>query len=431
MSHEHHVVIIGGGFAGLSAAKALRRAPVRVTLVDRRNFHLFQPLLYQVATGGLSPANISAPLRAVLKRQANARVLLAEVRDIDPDERRIVLDEGELAFDTLIVAAGSRHHYFGHEGWEPLAPGLKSVEDATEIRRRVLLAFERAERERGRSPARLRAHLTFVVVGGGPTGVELAGALAEIARHTLRGDFRAIDPTTAQIVLVEAGGRILPDYPERLSARARDTLAELGVKVATECMVTGVEPERVVVQRRGRAIRMPAHTVLWAAGNKASPLGRILAAKAGAELDSIGRVVVAPDLSLPGRPEILVLGDMAHCDGQDGEPLPGVAPVAVQQGTYAAKLVKARLAGGTKEPFRYRNLGTMATIGRAAAVADIGPLHFSGLPAWLTWLFVHLMKLVAFENRLLVLLQWMWSYLTWNRSARLITGPSPFRSEEE
>jgi len=431
MTHEHHVVIVGGGFAGLAAAKALRRALVRVTLVDRRNFHLFQPLLYQVATGGLSPANISAPLRSVLGRQANTRVLLAEVRDIEPAARRILLDDGELAYDTLIVAAGSRHHYFGNESWEPLAPGLKSVEDATEIRRRVLLAFERAERERGRSLARLRAHLTFVVVGGGPTGVELAGALAEIAQHTLRGDFRAIDPATAQIVLVEAGWRILPNYPERLSARARDTLAELGVKVATECMVTGVDPERVVVHRRGRPIRIPAHTVLWAAGNKASPLGRILATRTGAQLDSAGRVVVAPDLSLPDHPEILVLGDMAHCSGRNGEPLPGVAPIAVQQGTYAAKLVKARLAGKKRTPFRYRDLGTMATIGRAAAVADIGPLHFSGLPAWLAWLFVHLMKLVAFENRLLVLLQWMWSYLTWNRSARLITGPSPFRAQDE
>jgi NADH:quinone reductase (non-electrogenic) len=431
MSHEHHVVIVGGGFAGLAAAKALRRAPVRVTLVDRRNFHLFQPLLYQVATGALSPANISAPLRAVLGRQTNTRVLLADVRNIDPGGRRVVLDEDELAYDTLIVAAGSRHHYFGNQGWEPLAPGLKTVEDATEIRRRVLLAFERAERERNRSPARLRASLTFVVVGGGPTGVELAGALAEIARHTLRGDFRAIDPTTAQIVLVEAGDRILPDYPERLSARARDTLSRLGVKVATECMVTGIERERVVVRRREREIRIPAHTVLWAAGNKGSPLGRVLAARAGAELDSAGRVVVGADLSLPTHPEILVLGDMANCTGRDGKPLPGIAPVAVQQGTYAAKLIRARLTGRARAPFRYRDLGTMATIGRAAAVADIGPLHFSGLPAWLAWLFVHLMKLVAFENRLLVLLQWMWSYLTWNRSARLITGTSAFSTDDE
>ena len=426
MPDEHRVVIVGGGFGGLAAARALRRARVRVTLVDRRNFHLFQPLLYQVATGALSPANIAAPLRAVLKGQPNTEVLLGEVVGFDVAARRVRLAGGlDLGYDTLILASGSHHHYFGHEEWAPLAPGLKTVEDATEIRSRVLLAFERAERERGRNPRRLRSYLTFVIVGGGPTGIELAGALAEVSRHTLQKDFRAIDPTKAQIVLVEAGERLLPAYPESLSESARKTLRRLGVKVATGCAVTSVEPDGVTVKRGERLIRIPAHTVLWAAGVAGSDLGRLLAAEASAALDRAGRVVVEPDLTVSGHTELLVVGDLAHCRDARGKPLPGVAPVAMQQGAYAARLIRRRLRGRVPAPFRYRDYGAMATIGRAAAVADIGPLHFSGFPAWLAWLFVHLMKLVEFQNRVLVLFQWMWSYVTWNRSARLITGASP------
>jgi NADH dehydrogenase len=423
MTASHHVVIVGGGFGGLYAAKSLKRAPVRVTLLDRRNFHLFQPLLYQVATGGLSPANIAAPLRAVLKRQRNTRVLLAEAIDIDLAQRQVRLSDGEIGYDTLIVATGARHHYFGHPEWESAAPGLKTIEDATEIRRRVLLAYEMAEREA--DPALRRALLTFVVVGAGPTGVELAGTLAELARHTLRQDFRDIDPATAQIILLEAADRVLPPYPPKLSAKASQALVRLGVTVRTLAVVTDVQAEAVTVRTGDATEIVPCRTVLWAAGVQASPLGAILARATGAALDRAGRITVQLDLSLPGHPEIFVIGDLANFPHQGGKPLPGVAPVAMQQGQYVARLIEARLRGQTLPPFRYRDYGNMATIGRNAAVADFGWLRLSGYLAWLAWLFIHVLKLIEFENRILVLFQWAWNYLTRNRSARLITGSSP------
>jgi NADH dehydrogenase len=393
---------------------------VAVTLIDRRNFHLFQPLLYQVATGGLSPANIAAPLRAVLQRHANVEVLLAEVVDLDVAGRRVVLRDGALNYDTLIVAAGVRHHYFGHPEWEQLAPGLKTIEDATEIRRRLFSAFEFAEREPDRE--RMHALLTFVIVGGGPTGVELAGALAEIARDTLRHDFRRINPREARIVLLEATDRILPPYPPQLSAKAAAALARLGVTVWTGALVTDIQPEVVTIRRGEQTERIPAHTILWAAGVEASPLGRVLAQKTGAEVDRAGRVVVEPDLSVRNHPEVFVIGDLATCRGRDGKPLPGVAPVAMQQGHYVARLIESRLRGRTLPPFRYHDRGNMATIGRGAAVADLHWMWLSGSLAWWAWLLIHLMNIVQFHNRLLVLVQWAWSYITRNRAARLITG---------
>jgi NADH:ubiquinone reductase (H+-translocating) len=380
-------------------------------------------LLYQVATGGLSPANIAAPLRAVLKRQRNTRVFLAEAIDIDLAQRRVRLSDGEIGYDTLIVATGARHHYFGHPEWESAAPGLKTVEDATEIRRRVLLAYETAEREP--DPALRRALLTFVVVGGGPTGVELAGTLAELARHTLRQDFRDIDPATARIILLEAADRVLPPYPPKLSAKASQALVRLGVTVRTHAVVTDVHAEAVTVRTGDATEIVPCRTVLWAAGVQASPLGAILARATGAALDRAGRITVQLDLSLPGHPEIFVIGDLANFPHQGGKPLPGVAPVAMQQGQYVARLIEARLRGRTLPPFRYWDYGNMATIGRNAAVADFGWLRLSGYLAWLAWLFIHVLKLIEFENRILVLFQWAWNYLTRNRSARLITGPSP------
>jgi NADH dehydrogenase len=423
MERPHHVVIIGGGFGGLYAAKSLKRAPVQVTLIDRRNFHLFQPLLYQVATGGLSPANIAAPLRAILKRQENIRVLLAEAIDIDVKNRRVVLSDGELGYDSLIVAAGVRHHYFGRNDWEELAPGLKTIEDATEMRRRVLLAFEAAERED--DPEKLRGWLTFVVVGGGPTGVELAGTLGEIARHTLKHDFRAINPADARIVLVEGMDRVLPPYPPTLSARAEAALNRLGVTVRTGAMVTDIDADAVTIRCGEQRERIPTRTVLWAAGVQASALGGIVASATGAAVDRVGRVAVEPDLSVAGHPEVFVIGDLAHFSHQADKPLPGVAPVAMQQGRYVATLIVRRLRGETMPPFRYRDYGSMATIGRAEAVADLGWVRFSGFPAWLAWLFIHLIHLVQFQNRLLVLIQWAWNYFTWNRYARLITGKNP------
>jgi NADH dehydrogenase len=414
------VVIVGGGFAGLYAAQHLARVPVQVTLVDKRNFHLFQPLLYQVATGGLSPANIAAPLRAVLRGQRRTRVLLGEVTGFDGAARHVLLaDATRLPWDHLIVAAGAGHHYFGHPEWEQRAPGLKTVEDATEIRRRVLLAFEHAEREP--DPARRARLLTFVVVGAGPTGVELAGALAEIARQTLRDNFRAFDPAAARVLLVEGGPRVLPSYPVDLSARALASLRALGVEVLTDTVVSELAQDALTLVAAGAPRRLEAHVVLWAAGVAASALGRALADTLGCALDRIGRVHVGPDLSLPGRPDIHVIGDLAHCPGPDGAPLPGVAPVAMQQGRYVARQIAARLEGRTSPPFRYVDKGSMATIGRAAAVADLGYVRLSGYPAWLAWLFIHLMYLVAFDNRLLALVQWAWNYLTRNRSARLIT----------
>lgn len=423
MADSHHVVVIGGGFGGLYAVKSLKRAPVHITLLDRRNFHLFQPLLYQVATGALSPANIAAPLRAVLRRQQNTEVLLAEAVDIDVPNRRVLLSDGVLDYDTLIVATGSRHHYFGHDEWEDDAPGLKTIEDATRIRRRILLAFEAAEREP--DVQRRQALLTFIIVGGGPTGVELAGAIGELAHHALRGNFHYINPADARVLLLEGTDRILPTYPPELSAKATQALTRLGVSVRTKALVTEVQSEAVTVRRDGQSERIPAHTTLWAAGVEASPLGRILAKATGAALDRAGRITVQPDLTLPGHPEIFVIGDLAHCSDPTGRPLPGVAPVAMQQGRYVADLIQRRLRGETLPPFQYKDRGSMATIGRAAAVVDLGWLRFSGFFAWLTWLFVHLMYLIQFGNRLLVLMQWAGNYVTRNRSARLITGENP------
>jgi NADH dehydrogenase len=416
----HRVVILGGGFGGLYAAKALRRVPVELTLIDRRNFHLFQPLLYQVATGGLSPGEIASPLRYVLRRSRNTEVLLGEVVDLDIAGRRVILRDGEAPYDTLIVATGSSHHYFGNDQWEPLAPGLKTIEDATEIRRRILLAFEKAERELD-ADARA-AWLTFVVVGGGPTGVELAGALGEIANDTLRHDFRHINPASSRILLLEGGGRVLPAYPADLSAQAEKSLIRLGVRPMTGAVVTAIDEAGVTVRRGAQEERIAARTVVWAAGVAASPLGRMLAQRGGAILDRAGRVIVEPDLTILGHPEILVIGDLASFSHQTGTPLPGVAPVAMQEGRYAAELVRQRLAGKTVAAFHYHDKGSLATIGRAAAVADFGRIHMHGMLAWLTWLFVHLLYVVEFDNRLLVLIQWAYSYITRNRGARLITG---------
>jgi NADH dehydrogenase len=420
----HRVVIVGGGFAGLNAARALKRAPVDVTLIDSRNFHLFQPLLYQVATGALSPANIAAPLRSIFERQRNCHVLLGEAAGIDVMNRRLIINglgRREIEFDSLIIAAGSRTAYFAHPEWEPLAPGLKTIEDATEIRRRLFTAFELAERES--DATRRRTLLNFVIVGAGPTGVELAGALSEISRHSLAREFRSIDPSEAQIVLIERGERVLAEYPPDLSAKALRSLERLGVTVYTKTMVTSVAADHVVLSASGETETLSTGTVLWAAGVQASPLAKSIAEVTGAPLDCAGRLIVEPDLSLPGHPHIFAIGDIANYSHQTGEPLPGVAQVALQGGVYVAKLIRRRLAGGAMPPFHYRDLGSLATIGRRSAVAKFGKLRFSGMIAWLLWLVIHLVKLINFRNRLLVLIQWGWNFLTYDRSARLITGP--------
>jgi NADH dehydrogenase len=417
------VVILGGGFGGLHAALRLRGAEVEVTVVDRRNFHLFQPLLYQVATGGLSPGDISSPIRHILRAQSNARVLLAEVTDVDVEAREVRIADGDaVPYDSLIVATGSHHHYFGNEGWADLAPGLKSIEDATEMRRRILIAFERAEREP--DPVARSALLTFVIVGGGPTGVELAGAICELSRDTLRHDFRSIDPADARVLLIEADDRLLPPYPPELSEKARRSLEKLGAEVRLDTRVKEIDDGGVTLEQAGQPERVSCQCVLWAAGVRASPLARALAKGAGAELDRAGRLVVASDCSLPGYPEIFVVGDIAHYEHPDGELLPGVAPVAIQQGRYVADSIRARLAGQEPPRFRYRDHGSLATIGRKSAVADLGRVRFSGFPAWLLWSAIHIFSLVGFENRALVSLQWIWNYVTRNRGTRLITRTS-------
>jgi NADH dehydrogenase len=423
MNGQHRVVIIGGGFGGLSAVLRLARAGAHVTLIDRRNYHLFQPLLYQVATGALSPANIASPLRNVLHRHRNARVLLAEAVGIDVKNRRVVLSDGVVEYDTLIVATGSSHQYFGHDEWEQFAPGLKTIEDATSMRHRILLAFEAAEREL--NPEKRRAWLTFLIVGAGPTGVELAGALAEIANDTLRSDFRSIDPSSARIILVEATGSILPSYPRKLSAAAHRMLLRLHVAVRTSAAVTRVEQDSVTLRQGDAEETISTRTILWAAGVLASPLGRVLAEATGAPLDKAGRISVEPDLTVPGHPEIFVIGDLANFSHQTGQPLPGVAQTAIQQGAYAARTIIGRLNGRKIPPFHYFDKGNLAVVGRGAAVADLNWLKLSGFPAWLIWLFVHLLYIVQFQNRLLILLQWAWLYVTFDRSARLITGEDP------
>ncbi len=425
----HRVVIVGAGFGGLLAARNLGKAPADLTILDRHNYHLFQPLLYQVATGGLSPGDIAAPLRAVLGRQQNTEVLLGDVVNIDVAGRRVILSDGEYDYDTLVLATGSEPSYFGHADWERHAPPLKNVEDATEIRRRMLLAFEAAERE----PDAVRRHawLTFVIVGAGPTGVELAGAFAEIANDTLKGHFRLIDPTEARIFLVEHSPLVLPQYSPDLSAKAEADLIRLGVRPLLGHMVTGIDEEGVTLQSGDRTEHIPSRTVVWAAGVRSSPLGRLVAEQTGAEFDRGGRVMVQPDLTIPGHPEIFVVGDLAHLK-QDGKQLPGLAPVAMQQGRYVARVIMSRLQGTTPPPpFRYFDKGSLATIGRAKAVGEVAGFHISGWFAWVTWLFVHLAYLIGFENRLLVLIQWGFSYFTFNRRARLITGPSPLPLQRE
>jgi NADH dehydrogenase len=408
------VVIVGGGFGGLQAAKALADAPVRVTLVDRRNHHLFQPLLYQVATAALSPADIAQPIRSVLRGQSNVDVVLAEVDAMDVTAKEIVLGEnmGRLPYDYLILAAGAHHAYFGHDEWEPNAPGLKTLEDALDIRRRILTSFEEADREP--DLALRKALMTFVVVGGGPTGVEMAGAIAEIARFSLARDFRHIDTRDARVILIEAGTELLAAFPDRLSRHALQDLERLGVDVRFGKPVTAIAPDAVTV---GDEI-IPANTIVWAAGVQASPLGSSL----GVELDRAGRVLVNPDLSVPGHPEIFVIGDLASLKDARGRPLPGVAQVAMQQGAWAAANILRAIEGKPARAFRYRDLGNMATIGRNSAVADIRGLRLTGFVAWLAWAVVHILNLIGFRNRVLVALQWLWDYLTFQRGARLITG---------
>lgn len=433
MDPAYRVVILGGGFGGLYAAKALKKAPVQLTVIDRRNFHLFQPLLYQVATGSLSPGEIASPLRSVLHRQKNTRVLLGEAVDIDVHAKHVILDGGQTVdFDALIVATGATDSYFGHDEWRDYAPSLKSIEEATEIRHKILYAFEAAEREQ--DPEKQRQWLTFAIVGGGTTGVEVAGALAEIAHDTLRHDFRSIRPESALIFLIEGESRVLPTYPPDLSAKAEAALVRLKVTPQTGVFVTDVDEQGITVKTKHGPERIAARTVIWAAGVKPSPLGEVLEQRLGAGRDKKGLVVVNPDCSVPGHPEVFVIGDLAHFD-EGGKPLPGVAQVAMQEGSYVAKLIRARLQGRPLGPFHYFDKGSLAVIGRASAVADIAGLHISGLLAWLTWVFVHLMYLVEFSNRVLVFVQWGFLYLTFNRGARLITGPanvpSPAPSKEE
>jgi len=425
----HRVVVVGGGFGGLQAALRLRRAPVELTLVDRRNFHLFQPLTYQVATGALSPGEIAYPLRAIFKRHRNVRVVLAEVSDFDLQGRELRLKSvanvtapGTIPYDTLIVAGGSHYSYFGHAEWSEYAAEVKSLESALAVRSRILTAFESAELEP--DPALRASWLTFVVIGAGPTGVEMAGQIAELARDTLRRDFRAIDPRSGRILLVEAVDRVLPSFPPSLSARAERSLGGLGATVLTDSTVVGVDGEGVTIDRGdGVPERIPSRTVVWAAGVEASSLASRLAELTGAERDRAGRVTVEPDLTLPGHPEVFALGDMVRVRSSDRASvlLPGIAPVAMQQGRYAAMVTRARLRGRSTPPFRYRDKGNLATIGRATAVADIRGLRLSGFIAWVTWLVVHLWYLIGFQNRLLVLIRWSFSFVTHGRGARLIT----------
>jgi NADH dehydrogenase len=418
------VVIVGAGFAGLTAAQHLARLPVQVTIVDRKNHHTFQPLLYQVATAGLSPGEIAAPIRWILRGHSNVEVLLGEVVEFNVPQKKVVIKDQQLDYDYLVVASGATHAYFGHEEWEPHAPGLKTIEDALEIRRRVLLAFELAERDRetlqgspgAEATGRLKSlvPLQFVVIGGGPTGVELAGTLAEIARHALNHEFHNIDPRESKILLIEGGPRVLPAYSEKLSRKAELQLRRLGVEVRTSQMVTGIEPGAVWVGDQ----KIPSPVILWAAGVAASPLGK----KLGVPVDRAGRVAVEPDLSVPGHSEVFVIGDLAALKDESGKLLPGVAQVAIQQGNWVGEIIARDLEKQPRRPFHYHDKGSLATIGRAAAVAKIGRFELSGYFAWLAWLFIHIFFLIGFRNRIMVMIQWAWSYLTYERGARLITG---------
>lgn len=416
----HQVVIVGGGFGGLYAAKALKTANVNVTLIDKRNFHLFQPLLYQVATGALSATDISAPLRSVLSTSKNTKVLLGEVNDIDPKTQQVILGDKVIPYDTLIVATGAKHSYFGKDNWKEFAPGLKTVEDAIEMRRRIFTAFEAAEQET--DIEKRRALLTFVIVGAGPTGVELAGAIAELAYKTLQEDFRNIDTSETRILLLQGGDRILPALAPELSQAAEASLERLGVIVHTKTRVTNIENDIVTLKQNDQFKEIAAKTVLWAAGVQGSPMGKVLAERTGVECDRSGRVIVESDLSIKGHQNIFVVGDLANFSHQNGQPLPGVAPVAKQEGEYVAALIQKRLQGKTLRPFKYTDYGNLAMIGQNSAVVDLGLIKLKGYFAWLFWLLIHIYFLIEFDHKILVMIQWAWNYLTRKRSARLITG---------
>ena len=420
----HKVVIIGGGFGGLYTAKTLAKANVSITLIDQRNFHLFQPLLYQVATGTLSPADISSPLRAVFRRSKNTRVLLGKVSDIDPKKQEVILDDQVVPYDTLVVATGANHSYFGKDEWKAFAPGLKTVEDAIEIRRRIFTAFEAAERET--DPEKRKALLTFVIVGGGPTGVELAGAIAELAYKTLQEDFRNINTSEAKILLLQGGDRILPYISPKLSKAATSALGKLGVMIRTNTRVTNIENDIVTFKSGDEVEEIPSKTVLWAAGVQGSSMGKVLAERTGVECDPSGRVIVEPDLSVKGYKNIFVVGDLANFSHQTGKPLPGVAPVATQQGEYVAGLIQGRLQGYTLPQFHYNDVGSLAMIGQNLAVVDLGLIKLTGFIAWVFWLIIHIYFLIEFDTKLVVVIQWAWNYITRNRRSRLITGREAF-----
>ena len=426
---QTRVVIIGGGFGGLYAARQLSRDPhYQVTVIDKRNYHLFQPLLYQVATGTLSPGDIATPIRSVLSGRPNAQVLQATAQDLDPQARKVFFNGGEISYDILIVASGVKHHYFGNDQWRKDAPGLKTVEHALEMRQRIFSAFEHAELEA--DPEHRRTLLNFVVVGAGPTGVELAGAIGELAQHTLKRDFRNFDPRDARVQLIEGAGKVLPTYPDDLSAAARKSLERLGVEVMTNTMVTSIDGEDITLRHGQDERHIRAGTVLWAAGVRASRFGQALAKRVDARLDNGGKVIVNEDLSLPQHPEIFVIGDLAHYEHGGKPPLPGVAPVAIQQGRYVARLLKRRRRDKQTGPFRYFDKGSMAVIGRNAAVADIGPVHLKGFPAWITWVLVHVMYLIEFDSKLLVMTQWGWNYFTRKRGVRLVTSVPETTTEQ-
>ncbi|MGD1940305.1 MAG: NAD(P)/FAD-dependent oxidoreductase [Leptolyngbyaceae cyanobacterium] len=426
--HPHRVVIVGGGFGGLYAAQSLGQAPVEVTLIDRRNFHLFQPLLYQVATGGLSPGDIASPLRSVLNRQKNTQVLLGEVTELDPDAQQLTLKDGDVVpYDSLILATGSAHQYFGNDHWEAIAPSITPIEDALEVRRRIFLAFEKAELEPDTEVQ--AALLTFVIVGAGPTGVEMAGAIADLAYHTLKKDFRSIDPTQTKIILVEGMDRVLPPFAPSLSEKAAQDLQQLGIEVRTQTFVTSLAGDQVTVKSGDTEETIRAHTVLWAAGVRASALGKVVCAKTNAPSDRAGRIMVEPDFSVPNYPNIYIIGDLAHYAHQDEKPLPGVAPVAMQGGKYVARLISDRLHDKTTPAFHYTDSGSLAIIGRSSAVVDLNWTKLTGFPAWVVWALVHVMFLIEFDNKVIVMTQWMWNFFTRNQGARLITGRDVIKSD--
>lgn len=417
----HHIVILGGGFGGLYAAKMLSKGNVKVTIVDKRNFHLFQPLLYQVAAGWLSPGEIASPLRVVLNKYKNTYVVKAEVIDIVPDQKKVIFRDGEMSYDTLIVATGSNHHYFGHDSWANTAPGLKTVEDALTMRRKILLSFEAAERET--DPAKQQEWMTFLIIGAGPTGVELAGTIGELSRNTLKNDFRNVQTEKAKIILVEGQDQVLPTYPQDLAEKARGYLEKLGVTIKTNTFVTEINGNNAVIKRNGSSEVINSKTILWTAGVKASVLGKALAENSGAELDSTGRVKVDTYLNVPGHDDLFVIGDLAHF-GRN--PLPGVAPVAMQEGKYVARHILNKLEGKDTNPFIYKEKGNLAIIGTTSAVADLGKFKFSGFTAWLIWAFVHIRYLIEFDSKIVVLFRWGWNYFTRQRGVRLITGEDPF-----